>query len=442
MHWKVGYGEVDITPPIGVWLTGFAARTKPCDDIHTPLSARALVVENEKEQRVAIVALDLIALTNEQVSQLRQLVSEWTGIAPELLLINCSHTHSGPAVGELAPSCMGRPDPTYLDLAIRKAATAVKLACDNLTQAQLRFGTALCSIGINRRQRTADGRTVIGQNPEGPTDPMVKVLVAEVNGFHCLLFSYACHPVVLGPDNYAVSADYVHFARQAVEDFFGGQAVALFLQGCAGNINPRERGTKEIAQRLGQELGASVVQAALKAEPLEGNTLEGITGVLKLPLLPPPSPKTLQEHQRKFEEQVKAAEREGRLSEVQWRQCEVEWSKRVRQALRQKALPSYEPLNAQLLRIGNLAFAGTASETFVEIGLAVQKGSPFDHTVPLGYTNGCIGYLPTAEAYEEGGYEVEQAFKFYGRLLMLAPQSESIVVDWLLRSLKRLYDNP
>ncbi len=438
MSWRAGYGEMDITPPIGVWLTGFAARTKPCDDIHTPLSARALVVENDEGQRAALLALDLIALTEEQVKRLRQLVREWTGIEPSHLLINCSHTHSAPAVGELAPSCMGRPDAAYLDTTLRKAATAVKIACDSLMKAQLRFGTAECRISINRRQRTPEGRIVIGQNPEGVTDPQVKAFVAEVNGSYLVAFSYACHPVVLGADNYVVSADYVHFAREAVEDFFGGQAAALFLQGCAGNLNPRERGTGEIARRLGQELAASVVQAVMRAEPIEGNKIAGDIASLKLPLLSPPPMKVLREHQRRFQERAEQARKEGRLGDAQWQFCEAEWAKKVLQALRQKTLPTHESMNAQVLRLGNLAFAGLASETFVEIGLTVQQQSPFAHTVALGYTNGCIGYLPTAKAYEEGGYEVEQAFKFYGRLLMHAPESEGIATEWLLRHLQRL----
>jgi len=83
-----------------------------------------------------------------------------------------------------------------------------------------------------------------------------------------------------------------------------------------------------------------------------------------------------------------------------------------------------------------------AAEVFAEIGLTIRHQSPLPHTVPLGYTNGCIGYLPTATAYEEGGYEVEQAFKFYGRLLMHAPESEQIATEWLLRQLKQVAAAP
>jgi neutral ceramidase len=140
--------------------------------------------------------LILIALTDEQVATIRQLVRKWTGIQPQNLLINCSHTHSAPAIGRLKPSSMGIADPVYLDLMVRKAATAVKLACDNLLDAKLFFGTSECRIGINRRQKTQNGRIVIGQNPEGVVDHQVSVLAANLDGrdFWLIAFSYACHP--------------------------------------------------------------------------------------------------------------------------------------------------------------------------------------------------------------------------------------------------------
>ncbi|MDW8030014.1 MAG: neutral/alkaline non-lysosomal ceramidase N-terminal domain-containing protein [Armatimonadota bacterium] len=440
MGWKVGFGEADITPPVGVWLTGFASRTKPCDDIHDQLWAKALVVENGQGERAALLSIDLVALTEEQVSTIRKLVRDWTGIQPQNLLINCSHTHSAPAVGGFATSCMGVPDQNYLDVAIRKATTAVKLACDKMFGAKMFFGTSECHIGINRRQRNPNGQIIIGQNPEGVVDRQVSVLAAKPEGsdFWFIVFAYACHPVVLGWDNYSVTGDYVHFARQAVENFFGGDAVAMFLQGCCGDINPIERGKFEIAQKLGHELAANVVQAVLKAQPVEDGPIAGVIGTLKLPLLPPPSEKRLREHQRNSQDLAKLAEKEGRKGEAQWRNCEAEWAKQVLKAIRNNSLPKSEKMNAQVLQIGDMAFASLASEVFAEIGLNVKSQSPFTRTFALGYTNGCIGYLPTAKAYEEGGYEVEQAFKFYGRLLMHAPESEKISTDWLIRNLHKI----
>jgi neutral ceramidase len=436
MAWKVGVAEVDITPPIGVWLTGYAARTHPCTHIHDPLLAQALVLENAEGKRAAVVSVDLIALTNEQVAQIRRLVRQWTGIPPQRLLLNCSHTHSAPAIGELTAPWMGIPDSTYLDIAVRKIASVVKMASESLREVRLLCGASECRIGINRRQKTPQGIT-LGQNPQGVTDPQVDVLAfATSDGeWKAVLFAYACHPVVLGDSNYAVSADYVGYARKFLRQTLS--APALFLQGCAGNINPRERGTFAIAEKLGRELAGSVLIALGSAAPIEDDRLDGATAIIKLPLQPPPDAHTLRRWRQEHLTRAREAEKAGRMGEARWRRCEAEWAAKVLKAMRAKTLPAHEPIALQVLRLGDVAFAAIASETFAEIGLTLRQQSPFEFTIPLGYTNGCIGYLPTAAAYEEGGYEVATAFKFYGRLLMHAPESERLVTDWLLRQLRR-----
>ena len=437
MAWKVGVAEIDITPPVGVWLTGYAARTHPCTDIHDDLLAQALVVENSDGERAALVSIDLIALTNEQVSQIRRLVRQWTGIPPHRLLLNCSHTHSAPAIGELAAPWMGIPDNAYLDVVVRKVATVVKMASERLREGNLLCGNAECHIGINRRQKTPQG-IVLGQNPEGVTDSRVDVLaVTAPNGNLCAIaFAYACHPVVLGDNNYAVSADYVGAARTVLRRALG--IPALFLQGCAGNINPRQRGTFTIAQQVGTALAASVLSAITHATPLDDETMDSAMAAVKLPLQSPPEPRWLRQWHREQLARARDAEKAGRRGEARWRRCEAEWATKVLRALQDDALPTHEPITLQVLRLGNLAFAAMACEPFIEIGLTLRQQSPFGFTIPLGYTNGCIGYLPTAAAYDEGGYEVQTAFKFYGRLLMHRPESERLVTDWLLRQLNRM----
>lgn len=438
MAWQLGVAEVDITPPVGVWLTGYAARTHPCTDIHDALKAQALVLENSDGDRAALLCLDLIALTAEQVAAVRRAVQKATGIPPARLLINCSHTHSAPAIGELAAPWMGIPDDAYLQITIRKAATAVQLAASRLTEATLHYAKAHCHIGVNRRQRTPNGRVVLGQNLQGITDPQLDVLAftAPDGALKVLLFAYACHPVVLGDNNYAVSADYVGYARDCLRRTLN--APALFLQGCAGNINPRERGTFAIAEKLGRELAGSVLVALGNTVQMDDDRIDGIIANIKLPLQPPPDARTLRQWRQEHLARAQDAERNGRWSEARWRRCEAEWAAKVLRAIRAKTLPTHEPITLQVLRLGDVALAAMASETFAEIGLTLRRQSPYAATVPLGYTNGCIGYLPTAAAYPEGGYEVQTAFKFYGRLLMHAPESERLVTEWLLRQLHRM----
>ena len=56
----------------------------------------------------------------------------------------------------------------------------------------------------------------------------------------------------------------------------------------------------------------------------------------------------------------------------------------------------------------------------------------------LGYANGDIGYIPTQPAYAQGGYEVEDAYKYYGYPAALAPQAGDLVLQGAVRSLARM----
>ena len=82
----------------------------------------------------------------------------------------------------------------------------------------------------------------------------------------------------------------------------------------------------------------------------------------------------------------------------------------------------------QALRFGNVAFVGVAGEAFVEIGLTVKARSPIPHTIFLGYTNGCLGYIPTTAAYPNGGYEVYRAHKVYRLPATIAPSSANRII--------------
>ena len=58
------------------------------------------------------------------------------------------------------------------------------------------------------------------------------------------------------------------------------------------------------------------------------------------------------------------------------------------------------------LRIGSLAFLFLPGEPFMETAWAIEKDSPFEHTIIVGYSENNIGYIPTEEAFGLGGYEV------------------------------------
>ena len=151
MSLYAGVCRTDITPPPGVWMCGYAFRNTGAVGVHDPLHATALVFDNG-DRRVGIVSLDLIALGIELVASIREKVSETVGIAPDALMLHCTHTHGGPNVAPL--NAMGEYDQAYMSVMERKIVGAIEQASRSMIPVRLSAGEAPVQIGINRRQRS------------------------------------------------------------------------------------------------------------------------------------------------------------------------------------------------------------------------------------------------------------------------------------------------
>lgn len=423
--WLAGTAAFDITPPLGVELTGYANRPGPASDIHDPLMARALAL-SDGERSAALVSLDLLGLDADLIRDVRREVELACGLPPASLLLNCSHTHAGPATQTLRG--LGRRDEAYCHLVCRWTASAVTLARRRMQPAQLSFGRAPVTIGSNRRKRTGDGRTIIGENATGAYDPTVYVLRVDSAGGRPLAiwFSHATHPVILGSENTVVSAEFPGAAARDLGAACDG-AVALFAQGCCGDVNPIERGSFEAIARTGSTLAETAVRAALDARALDPRLTVALT-MLDLPLKLPAADEAAAELDAG---RARLAEVEAQATELpEYRMTQpramVEWATDYLAAARHRA-PTSAPFEVQVIQLGDAAIVATSGETFMAIGQAIQAASPLADTVVLGYSNGCLGYIPTASAFAEGGYEVDTAFKYYGTL-MVTPVCERMIV--------------
>jgi hypothetical protein len=106
--------------------------------------------------------------------------------------------------------------------------------------------------------------------------------------------------------------------------------------------------------------------------------------------------------------------------------------------LAERPEPRTVPLEVQVVRIGDLALVAIGAEVFLEIGRGIASRSPAPHTLVMGYTNGLIGYLPTAAAFPYGGYEVDGAHKWFGTLMVTA-DAERLTTEASLRLLAGLW---
>ncbi|WP_152187965.1 neutral/alkaline non-lysosomal ceramidase N-terminal domain-containing protein [Georgenia satyanarayanai] len=341
--------------PVGTALAGFVARPGPSTGVHDPLTVRAAVVGD-----VAVVTADVCALHEDSCARVRDLLRP---IGVRDAVVTATHTHSGPCV---ARGRVGEHDAQVHDRVVAAAVTAVGRAWRARVPVTLAFGEAT-GVGVARDRR----------HPERAIDPPVQLLRATAAGdavsVVLSLVVYPCHPVVLDGANTLVSGDYPGYVRDLVERAAPG-SVCLFATGAAGDVNtghsaeasftPTGTGRRTFAEaeRIGTVLAEAVARVPLRA--LDDGGVAVRTAAVTLPMDAPGDPA---------------------------------WSGRV-----------------TVTSLGELRVVGLPGEPFLASAERLRALRPGRPTVVLGYADGVPGYLPVAEEYAHGGYEVLDAYRYYG----------------------------
>lgn len=404
--WRAGVAARKITPAGPIWLAGYANRTAPSDGIDTDLFAKALLLDDGNGGRVVIVTMDLIGVTAEIRAYVEMEAGRRFGLKPHELLLNASHTHSGPQVA---------PDRMLLEKIFRRAAKPEDVAAVQAYHARLKqdlvelvdeslrdprparveFSQARAGFAMNRRRPEANGTFTNNPYPAGPVDHEVPVLkVSGADGkIRALLFGYACHNTTLGGSK--VSGDYAGHAQRELETTYAG-ATALFLTGCAGDQNPYPRGAtvpgqnpEDLARQHGRSL-AHAVHAALAARtrPVAG-PLRAALGHANLGYEPLPATEL------------------ATYTDAQHTPDVVERAKKLSDQLARGERPAPFACPVQVVRFGgDLTLVALGGEAVVDYSLRLKRELAGPASVWVaGYTNDVFGYLPSRRVIREGGYE-------------------------------------
>lgn len=404
-EWKAGVARVDITPAESIWMAGYAARTKPSEGVLQRLYAKALALEDNTGKRSVIVTSDLLGFTRDMWQPISEQVEKRYGVSRDRLVLNASHTHSGPVTGQLGrpayelnaqqSEVVGRYTKNLVEQVVALAGRAI----DRLQPAVLSFEQGFAGFAVNRRR-------VGHREYPGPVDHDVPVLRMQTQDGNLLavLFGYSCHATVLS--DYEINADWPGFAQQALETAHPG-AVAMFVNGCGADQNPLPRRRVELARKYGEIL-AIAVELVLDAEmkPVAG-PLRTALDTVDLSFQQPPSREEFQKraettsgYERRYAEQMlETLERKGKL-------------------------PSSYPYPVQIWRFGDsLTFISLGGEVVVDYALRLKRKYGWDGTWVSGYNNDVFAYIPTARIIGEGGYEGATSMISYGHA---APFAESI----------------
>jgi len=416
---RVGLSETVLTPPVGVRLSGYGDRTAASTGVLDDLYAKAVVLDNG-DRRLALVVCDLLGLGRPIVAAIREAVGRHTGIAASDVMVTATHTHCGPDVDLLGDAA--------LDQLVALASGSVRAAAGALTDAGVGFGAGTCLTGVSRRNpRAPRAPYFLYSYPEGTMDTRVLVLsVRDPAGtMRGAVVNYACHPVTLGWNELGMSKDYVEHTCGVLKSAWGPRAVPVFLQGCAGNVNPRwvydrpevdpiqppdwpeslEDRLRE-TRRLGRMLGGAALNAAESVTRYERDvTLDSRLLEVRLPLRPdpgdadgPPKPRP----QTRYPCRAERIERD----------------------------PAAIATEIQVLRVGPAFLVGLPGEIFVEyqIELRDKIASPF--VFVSGLAGDYVGYVTPPAAFAEGGYEPTATF--------VTPEAGGILVAAALDAVRSL----
>jgi hypothetical protein len=450
-EFRAGAAVVDVTPIHFPVLVNGGMNSRTVDKVKTPLSARAIVLDDGVE-RLAIVVVDSCMIPRPLLDEAKAAAAARTRIRPDRMLISATHTHTAPA----SMGCLGtNADPTYVPYLREKLAEAIAAAEKNLAPAQVGWAvtdaaqyTALRR-WVRRPDRIAEdpfGNLTVRANmhagrnwddvtgESGPEDPDLSLIAFQSRDGRpiAVLANFSMH--YFGDD--ALSADYFGLFAAGLKEKLAPQDVegkapfvGIMSHGCSGDIWRRDYTVPAGSQGEDQTI-ESYADAMVK---LAVEAYEGIS----------------------FKSDVDLAMAERRLN-LRYRTPDkqrLEWAQRIVEAMGDRdpkdttevyareqvilhELQSTEVV-VQGLRIGEIAIATTPNETYALTGLKIKLQSPLPQTMVIELANGGDGYIPPPEQHVLGGYNTWAA-----RSAGLEVQAEPKIAEAALELLEQVAGRP
>jgi len=427
---QAGFATITITPPVDVALQGYF-RTRISEGILDDLYARIMVLD-DGERRVALVTCDLIGLSREVTAATRTLIAN--DVPADAVMLTATHTHTGPSVmdSKITPT-----NQEWVALLPQLIAGGIRTAIGQLQPVEIATGIGHeSSVAFNRRYRMKDGNVKTNPgigNPDvveavGPIDPDVGVVcVRSQSNAHPLgvLVNYACHLDTTGGT--LISADYPGHLTHVLHSVFGKELTVLFGTGTCGDINHIDVHTTgefrrmEHPRRIGTILAGEVIKVMSRMQQFDSEV--SVQGALREVDLP---------YRQVTADEIAAAR--AVLEDAKTPKPSTFRPDRLR-AQRTVTLnemtESSRLTEVQTLRLKDTVIVGVPGEVFVELGLEIKHRSPAMYTLVLELANDAIGYLPTAKAFTEGGYEVSSS--------LYDPNAGDILVEKALETIEQVF---
>ncbi|MFO0975646.1 MAG: hypothetical protein U0996_04570 [Planctomycetaceae bacterium] len=451
---RIGLAETDITPPLKFPMAGYF-HERLNEGTIDPLKAKAIVFRSDSQQ-AAMVVCDLIGIAADFAKEVKTRASEQTGIPASHIIVSATHSHTAPdyskslyawMIRKTSPDAANAPslekDPerlAYIDKLITNTVDAVVKASQSATPAKLDSGWTeqQTPVAFNRRFVQKDGsvKTWVGLEHEGtvrsagPIDPEIPLLLIRDEQGHMkgLVSNFALHLDTVGGMKW--SADYPSFISDVVREKLGPEMISIFGTGCCGDINhvnPRGK-ERNKTDFIGKSLGDTIVSGVASLSPIDSPRLEVRSVVVQVPLQ-----EASQEAVAKSIATMKAvnagetvdfydhvtAHKTLMIDQMRnnprfAKDEDAMLARRVTHTL--SGVGPSIPVEINAICIGqDMAIVSLPGEVFVDLGLAIKRGSPFRNTMVIELSN-CVEtfYVPTRAAFAGGGYETTNSTVEHG----------------------------
>ena len=397
--WKAGVARVVITPQEPMWMAGYANRDHTAEGKLQDLWAKALVLEDAGGKRCILITLDLCGMPKDLSDYIRGQLKLKYKLDKAQVIINSSHTHSGPVVANVVQNAYDldreqlQKIKKYTDNLSKQIIQLAGDAMKSLAPAEVFTENGFARVQVNRRNNN-ENFLLLQPGLNGPNDyavPVIKV-AGKSGNIIAIAFGYACHNTVL--NGYQWSGDYAGYAQLELEKMYPG-STALFFQGAGGDQNPLPRRTVSLARQYGKEIAyavEAVLSASMKQQPPH---LSFAYSEVQLPLNAPPSKEELDLMTKDTSAAYKRRSASGLLQQI---------NKGV------TPIKSY-PYPVQLWKIGDQPVFALGGELVIQYAIEIKKifGS---HAFVLGYSNDVMGYIPDAEILTASN-DKETGYAFY-----------------------------
>ncbi|MGH0486452.1 neutral/alkaline non-lysosomal ceramidase N-terminal domain-containing protein [Bacillus mycoides] len=417
---KVGVCKVDITPPIGIDFIGYH-RDTGINNIEDHIYGTIFVFEKD-EMKTVFISIDNIGMLVEDTTMIRERVASELNEPLQQITVVYTHTHSGPETVGDHPLIK-----SYKTILLNNVVQGAITANNNMRSCEVGWDVTTGDIGVNRRERAPDGKAKMGINIEGIVDKRIGVLAmrnAESKELAGVIVFCTAHPNVLKGDSDVLSADYPGMTREILEKIVN--CPVIIVQGAAGNVNAKYRGSQEALKQMAYVLSGHVltILPTVTYRPIVNLRTISSTMQMKLKDIP----------------EIEEIKRMAQLAEKQWGVNTEEWLTIVLEKHRRNIQQVSIDLEIQLFQINDGIFSGIPMEPFSETALEMKESVQNELAFFGGYTNGYIGYLPTKEEYAYGGYEVELNPVVYGPVTNLLMPPEENTAELIVQRVTELYN--